>query len=178
MVQIIGDVDVNYNASGAEEPELPAGHVYTMIFLTIYTRLLQPSGTANPTYHNRKNGKYIGGSSKGIFVLAKRNPYIWNDSSTWFVNHSYAFKFGDTNATNPEYVAPADSTGGTALKVGYHGPRASTGSVILNSGIKFDPTLNYTVTLRAKIKDEVDSAVISNAVGNVSCQQDSESCAT
>ena len=168
--QIIGDVSADYNASGAEEPELPAGAIlYNDFSNYIYKDYSLPAGgTANPTYHNRKNGKYIGGSSKGIFVLAKRNPYIWNDSSTWFVNHSYAFKFGDTNATNPRYVAPVDSTGGTALKVGYHGPRASTGSVILNTGIKFDPTLNYTVTLRAKIKDEVDSAVISNAVGNVS----------
>ena len=165
--QIIGDVDDAYSFGA---PALPAGAILYNDFSNYQYKdySLAAGGTANPTYHNRKNGKYIGGSSKGVFVLAKRNPYIWNDSSTWFVNHSYAFKFGDTNATNPRFVAPVDSTGGTALKVGYHGPRASTGSIILNTGIKFDPTLNYTVTLRAKIKDEVDSAVISNAVGNVS----------
>ena len=165
--QIIGDVDDAYSFGA---PALPVGAILYNDFSNYQYKdySLAAGGTANPTYHNRKNGKYIGGSSKGIFVLAKRNPYEWNNSSTWFVNHSYAFKFADTNATNSKYIAPSDSTGGTALKVGYHGPRASTGTILLNTGIRFDPSLNYTVTVRAKIKDEVDSAVISNAVGNVS----------
>lgn len=170
--QIIGDVaaDYSFNANGPGEPALPAGAVlYNDFSNYIYKDYSESAGgTANPTYHNRKNGKHIGGSSKGVFVLAKRNPYVWNDASTWFVDHSYAFKFADTNATNPKFIAPIDSTGGTALKIGYHGPRSSTGSVILNTGIKFDPSLNYTVTIRAKIKDEVDHTIISNAIGNVS----------
>ena len=165
--QIVGDVDDEYVFGQTDIPE--GAVLYNDFSHYLYKDYsIAAGGTANPTYHNKKNFPYIGGSSKGVFVRSKRNPYVWNDSSTWFVNHSYAFKFADTNATNSKYVAPSDSTGGTALKVGFQGPRMSTGTILLNTGIKFDPSLNYTVTIRAKIKDEVDSAVLTNAVGNVS----------
>ena len=166
----IGGFQIVGTAGGGGEPELPPGFVlYNDFSNYTYKDLSIPAGgTANTTYHSRNTGKYIGGASKGVFVRAKRNPYKWNDSSTWFVNHSYSFKFGETNAVNPKFIAPSDSTGGAALKIGLHGPRVSTGSIILNTGIKFDPSINYTVTISAKIKDEVDNVVLSNAVGNVS----------
>ena len=116
---------------------------YTMIFsnYTYKSGLFASSrwnGIKSPTYHNRKNGKYIGGKikSKGYMqlgILAKRNPYIWNDSSTWFVNHSYAFseKFWRIQMRYKSKIMLRRLivTGGTALKVGYHGPRASTGRI-------------------------------------------------
>ena len=52
--------------------------------------------------------------------------------------------------------------------MGLSGPRKTSNSVLLNTGIKFDPALTYTVSIRAKVKDSVDTTITSNAIGNVS----------
>jgi hypothetical protein len=125
-------------------------------------------GAISPTYHNKNNNNQIGGSSKDVYVKCKKNPYQWYNASAWHINHSFNGNFGKTNAVKFVNQAPSDSTGGTALRVGLSGPRKTSNSVLLNTGIKFDPALTYTVSIRAKVKDSVDTTITSNAIGNVS----------
>lgn len=142
---------------GAEPPTLPAGTVF---------------------YDDFENYSDLTGD--GVTVPSTSDPFDWNDilnnpwtgrATDYWRPSGYGSIFARTNATTDGGTldAPADSTGGVAAKVGFvnHGAE-SFQTLTVNTGIKFNINTNYTVSIRAKVKNkENNTASDATAVGQM-----------
>lgn len=127
------------------------------------------NGGANATTVQFKNNNIAVGASKYFFQHVKSTPWDYILSSSYLMaNHSKA-KFWQTDADNFANQAPATSQGGAALKIGFGKPsKAGSGTFVVNTGLRYDPKLTYTVSIAAMVKDKETANITSNAVGSVS----------
>lgn len=159
-VQIIGNA-----VPAPEAPVLPIGAAFYDDFSGLNFDI-GADFLMTPEVISRNKNTIPGNKAKEVYRYIKDNPWTGTNSKDYAAGHNYQYTFANVSTTSAK-SPPSDSTGNAALKVGDSGPKTFGGLLAVNTGLRYDPRLNYTVTIRAKVKDNASSTILTNAVGNI-----------